>query len=319
MKTETTAPSQGMILAAFAAIYLIWGSTYIAILAGLHTIPPFLLSGIRFTAAGAILLLWRLAQGERPPVQPALQHAFAGVLMLFGGTGAVVWSEQYISSGMAATIVASMPFWFVLLDYKQWSFNFSNGLILAGVSLGFAGILALFGWDSFSAGQGLDTQSFAMLALLGGCLAWGSGSLYLKYRPVTMSTTLGAGIQMLAAGLFSLAVSWQQGETAAFHFAAVSAQSWFGLAYLITFGSLIGYLSYVWLLKIRPAVQVGTYAYVNPVVAMLLGWLIASEPLDWQQVTALAVILSGVLLINLPKYRSLGLPVLKGKWQKTAE
>lgn len=312
MKTETP-PSQGAILAAFAAIYLIWGSTYIAILAGLHTIPPFLLSGIRFSTAGAILLAWRLAQGERPALQPTLQHAFAGILMLFGGTGAVVWSEQYISSGMAATIVASMPFWFVLLDYKQWSFNFSNGLILIGVTLGFAGILGLFGWGSFTTGQGLDTQSFAMLALLGGCLAWASGSLYLKYRPVTMSTTLGAGIQMLAAGLFSLAVSWQQGEITGFQFSVVSAQSWLGLTYLITFGSLIGYLSYVWLLKMRPAVQVGTYAYVNPVVAMLLGWLIASEPLDWQQAAALGVILSGVLLINLPKYRNIRLLAVKSK------
>ena len=312
MKTETV-PGQGTILAAFAAIYLIWGSTYIAILAGLHTIPPFLLSGIRFSTAGAILLAWRLAQGERPAIQPTLQHAFAGILMLFGGTGAVVWSEQYISSGMAATIVASMPFWFVLLDYKQWSFNFSNGLILTGVTIGFAGILTLFGWGSFTTGHSLDAQSFAMLALLGGCLAWASGSLYLKYRPVTMSTTLGAGIQMLAAGLFSLAVSWQQGETSGFALVEVSAQSWLGLAYLISFGSLIGYLSYVWLLKIRPTVQVGTYAYVNPVVAMLLGWLIASEPLDWQQAAALGVILSGVLLINLPKYRSLGLTALKGR------
>lgn len=312
MKTETP-PAQGTILAAFAAIYLIWGSTYIAILAGLHTIPPFLLSGIRFSTAGAILLVWRLAQRERPAIQPTLQHAFAGILMLFGGTGAVVWSEQYISSGMAATIVASMPFWFVLLDYKQWSFNFSNGLILIGVTMGFAGILGLFGWGSFSSGQGLDTHSFAMLALLGGCLAWASGSLFLKYRPVTMSTTLGAGIQMTAAGLFSLAVSWQQGELAGFSLSTVSVQSWLGLAYLISFGSLIGYLSYIWLLKVRPAVQVGTYAYVNPVVAMLLGWLIASEPLDWQQAAALGVILSGVLLINLPKYKSLGLAAIRGK------
>lgn len=310
MKTETTKASPGMILAAFAAIYLIWGSTYIAILAGLHTIPPFLLSGMRFSIAGGILLIWSLAKGERPALRPTLQHGFAGTLMLFGGTGAIVWSEQYISSGLAATMVASMPFWFVLLDYKQWSFNFSNGLILTGVVMGFAGILWLFGGNTFSIGQDMDVQTFAMLALMGGCLAWAAGSLYLKYRPARTSTTMGAGIQMLAAGLFSLAVSWQQGETAAFAPSEVSAQSWFGLAYLTTFGSLIGYLSYVWLLKIRPMVQVGTYAYVNPVVAMLLGWLIASEPLHWQQLAVLAVILSGVLLINLPKYRGAGTTVV---------
>lgn len=224
--------------------------------------------------------------------------------MLFAGTGAVVWSEQYISSGLAATIVASMPFWFVLLDYKQWSFNFSNGLILTGVVLGFGGILCLFGWGGISSGQGLDAQTFAMLALMCGCLAWASGSLFLKYRPAKTSTTIGAGIQMVAAGMFSMLVSWQQGETIGFAFSQVSLQSWLGLGYLISFGSLIGYLSYVWLLKMRPMVQVGTYAYVNPVVAMLLGWLVASEPFKWQQMAALAVILLGVLLINLPKYRS---------------
>ncbi len=310
------APGRGLILAAFAAIYLVWGSTYLAILVGLKTIPPFLLSGIRFSTAGAILLGWQMAKGERPPVRPGLQHAFAGILMLFGGTGTVVWVEQYISSGMAAIIVASMPFWFVLLDYKQWSFNFSNGLILSGILVGFAGIVYLFGVDSAGA-QGLNAQVFAMLMLLAGCIFWATGSLYLKYRPASVSTTMGAGIQMLAAGLFSLLVGWQQGELRAFSFARVSAESWAGLIYLIGFGSLVAYSAYVWLLRIRPAVQVGTYAYVNPVVAVLLGWLLVNEPFAWRQMAALGIILGGVLLINLPKYRGfLALP----RWskQKTA-
>lgn len=291
-------PSQGLVLAAFAAIYLIWGSTYIAILMGLHTIPPFLLLGMRFSIAGAVLLVWCLIKGERPAGRPSLEHALAGILMLFGGTGTVVWVEQYIPSGLAAIIVASMPFWFVLLDYKQWSFNFSNGLILTGVVMGFAGILFLFGAEKTA----LNAQLFAMLVLIGGCVCWAAGSLYLKYRPVAMSTTVGAGIQMLAAGLFSLLVSAQQGELTQFSASAVSAESWIGLSYLITFGSLIGYLSYVWLLRMRPAVQVGTYAYVNPVVAVILGWLVASEPYAWRQLAALGVILAGVLLMNLPKY-----------------
>lgn len=300
MKTASS-PSQGHVLAAFTAIYLIWGSTYLAILVGLHTIPPFLLSGMRFATAGAILLLWCLAKGQRPPRHAVGKHALAGILMLSVGTGAVVWVEQYIPSGLAATIVASMPFWFVLLDYKQWPFNFSNGLVLSGVLVGFAGILYLFGAGSAI----LNVQLFAMLALLGGCICWAAGSLYLKYRPAEMPTTLGAGIQMLAAGMFSLLVSAQQGEMVGFSLAAVSAKSWLGLGYLISFGSLIGYLSYVWLLRIRPAVQVGTYAYINPVVAVLLGWLVAAEPFAWRQLAALGIILGGVLLINFPKYRTL--------------
>ncbi|MBK8969518.1 MAG: EamA family transporter [Saprospiraceae bacterium] len=304
MSNTTTSPSRAMILAAFAAIYLIWGSTYVAILISLESIPPFLLIGLRFFIAGIILLTWQLARGERAPRKAVLQHSFAGILMLFGGTGAVVWVEQYISSGLAAIIVASMPFWFVLLDYKQWSFNFSNGLILSGVLVGFAGVICLFGAGGIN--SGISDQLFAMLVLIAGCIAWAGGSLYLKYRAANNITAgLGAGIQMLAAGLCSLLVSLFQGELTDFAPATVSAASWAGLFYLVSFGSLIGYLSYIWLLRQRPAVQVGTYAYVNPVVAVLLGWMIASEPFAWQQLAALGAILSGVLLINLPKYKHL--------------
>jgi drug/metabolite transporter (DMT)-like permease len=303
MNTKTQ-PDPKLVIAAFAAIYLIWGSTYYAILVGLKTMPPFLMSGIRFFTAGAILLAWRLARGERPASRPTLQNAVAGVFMLFGGTGAVVWSEQHIPSGMAAIVVASMPFWFVLLDYRQWSYNFSQKLILGGIVIGFVGILTLFGTDS---GHFSEKTMFAMLVLLVGCISWAGGSLYLKYTPNSQSTTLNAGIQMLAAGVFSVIVGWAKGETQAFSFAAVSAESWLGLGYLITFGSLLGYLSYVWLLSVRPVVQVGTYAYVNPVVAVLFGCLLAGEPFSTRQMLALAVILAGVLLINLPKYRSLQL------------
>lgn len=303
MNTKTL-PNPSLVFAAFAAIYLIWGSTYLAILFGLKTLPPFLLSGIRFSIAGAILLAWRLSQGERPALRPTLQNAFAGILMLFGGTGAVVWVEQHISSGMAAIIVASLPFWFVLLDYRQWSYNFSQKLIPGGIAIGFAGILTLFGTN---AGGISEKTIFAMLVLLVGCIAWAGGSLYLKYTPNKQSTTMNAGIQMIAAGIFSALTGWLTGESQHFSFAAVSTESWLGLTYLIGFGSLLGYLSYVWLLSVRPVVQVGTYAYINPVVAVLLGSLFAGEPFSMRQMLALGVILAGVLLINLPKYKSLQL------------
>lgn len=299
MNTKTL-PNPALVITAFAAIYLIWGSTYLAILFGLKTMPPFLMSGIRFATAGAILLAWRLARGERPTLRPTLQNAFAGVLMLFGGTGAVVWVEQHITSGMAAIIVASMPFWFVLLDYRQWAYNFSQKLILGGILIGFAGILTLFGSGT---GNFSEQTVSAIMVLLAGCILWAGGSLYLKYTPNTQSTMLNAGIQMLAAGIFSTVVGWATGEPGRFSFAAVSAESWLGLGYLITFGSLVGYLSYVWLLSVRPVVQVGTYAYINPVVAVLLGSLIAGEAFSTRQMLALAVILGGVLLINLPKYK----------------
>lgn len=306
MNTKTQ-PAPGLVIAAFAAIYLIWGSTYLAILFGLKTMPPFLMSGIRFSVAGAILILWRLWSGERATARPTLLNAFAGVLMLFGGTGVVVWSEQYLTSGMAAIVVASLPFWFVLLDYRQWSYNFSQKLILGGIAIGFIGVLSLFGVDS---GHFSEKTIFAMLVLLAGCISWAGGSLFLKYNANTQSSMMNAGIQMLAAGIFSIFFGWAMGETRGFSFAAVSLESWLGLAYLISFGSLVGYLSYVWLLSVRPVVQVGTYAYVNPVVAVTLGWLFANEPFSGRQLAALAVILAGVLLINLPKYRSLQLKMV---------
>jgi len=306
MNTKTQ-PAPGLVIAAFAAIYLIWGSTYLAILFGLKTMPPFLMSGIRFSVAGAILILWRLSSGERAAARPTLLNAFAGVLMLFGGTGVVVWSELHLTSGMAAIVVASMPFWFVLLDYRQWSYNFSQKLVLGGIAIGFIGVLSLFGADS---GHFSEKTIFAMLVLLAGCISWAGGSLFLKYNANTQSSMMNAGIQMLAAGIFSIFFGWATGETRGFSFAAVSVESWLGLAYLISFGSLVGYLSYVWLLSVRPVVQVGTYAYVNPVVAVTLGWLFANEPFSGRQLAALAVILAGVLLINLPKYRSLQLKMV---------
>lgn len=306
MNTKTLPPT-GLVVAAFAAIYLIWGSTYLAILFGLKTMPPFLMSGIRFAIAGAILLAWRYLQGERPAAKPTLQNAIAGVFMLFGGTGAVVWSEQHITSGMAAIVVAGMPFWFVLLDYRQWSYNFSQKLVLSGIVIGFVGVLTLFGADSANFSE---KTIFAILVLLAGCISWAGGSLYLKYNSNSQSAMMNAGVQMLAAGVFSLIVGWAAGEPNTFSFAAVSAESWLGLAYLITFGSLLGYLSYVWLLGVRPVVQVGTYAYVNPVVAVALGWLFANEPFSGRQMLALAVILAGVLLINLPKYKGLQVKIV---------
>ncbi|TNE55544.1 MAG: EamA family transporter [Bacteroidetes bacterium] len=300
--SPTTTSNRTLVLAAFAAVYLIWGSTYLAILISLESITPFLLIGLRFSIAGALLVGWRLWRGDRAGWQAVSRHSLAGILMLFGGTGAVVWVEQYISSGLAAIIVASLPFWFVLLDYRQWSFNFSNGLILIGVLVGFSGIVLLSDLNSASFSAGISTQLWAILVLLGGCILWAVGSLYLKYQAATVSTTMGAGLQMLAAGFAGLLVAGLRGDLAGSPLSMVSTASWTSLWYLILFGSLIGYLSYVWLLQQRPAVQVGTYAYVNPVVALLLGWLIVAEPFHWHQLTALGVILTGVLLINLPKY-----------------
>jgi drug/metabolite transporter (DMT)-like permease len=297
-----------LVLLAFAAIYLIWGSTYFAILVGLRSMPPFMISAIRFSIAGLLLLAYCLLKGERFTRKDFGKNALAGILMLFGGTGSVVWAEQYIASGVAAIVVASLPFWFVVLDKRQWAFYFNNSLIILGLLTGFAGILLLFGGGhsaTTSASQAM--QSAAMLVLIGGGISWTVGSLYAKYSPTKLSNPLNVALQSLGAAMFSFLIAGISGEWATFAPESVLLESWLAVAYLIVMGSIVAYSSYTWLLAVRNPAQVGTYAYVNPVVAVLLGGLFAHEQISMTQYLALLVVLSGVLLVNLPKYRAVKL------------
>jgi drug/metabolite transporter (DMT)-like permease len=292
-----------MILAAFAAIYLIWGSTYLAIWFGLKSIPPFTLGAIRFALAGIMLLLWCRFRGERLQLESIIKNSFAGILMSGIGTGAVIWVEQYITSGLAAIIVASLPFWFVIFDYKHWKENLHNKLVLAGIVLGFAGVILLFNGKTASTQHNQQVSQFvSILVLLMGCITWAVGSLYLKYSPTSTSTTMNVGVQMLAPGVFCAIVAFATGEWNGFRFQQVTYESWLAIAYLIIFGSFVAFISYVWLLQHRPTVMVGTYAYVNPIVAVLLGWLLASETIGLIQLLSLTIILTGVLLINFERY-----------------
>jgi drug/metabolite transporter (DMT)-like permease len=290
------------VIAAFAALYLVWGSTYVAILFALKTIPPFLLAGVRFLLAGLILYAWCCGKKQTvPSAIDVVKISFAGVLLLVFGTGAVIWVEQYLSSGLTAIIWSTLPFWFVLLDRRLWKFHFSNKSILVGLLVGFTGVLMLFaGKDLFSAsGNRMGLISFFILT--GGAIVWVIGSLYAKYTNTKGTSTMKASLQMIAAGLFSLLISLISGEYNHINLSALSAESIGGLTYLITMGSLVAYLAYIWLLTIKPPSLVGTFAYVNPAVAVFLGWLIAHETISTLQIIALCVILSGVLLVNLSK------------------
>lgn len=299
---QPTKPSSLAIIAAFAAIYLIWGSTYIAILFAIKDIPPFLMAGVRFFTAGLLLFVYARLRGEKAPdLQSAGKISAAGILMLFMGTGSVAWVEQYISSGIASIIVATVPLWFVLLDRSQWSFYFSNRWILTGLLVGFAGVIVLVADRKLLDFSGNSMKLISMIVLVGGSISWSVGSLYSKYKPVAATASMKAAIQMAAAGSCSLIASLIIGEHHRFSVHYVSTNAWLALGYLITFGSLIGYMSYVWLLNIKPPSLVGTYAYVNPVVAVFLGWLLIGETITWQQVIALTIILSGVILVNLSR------------------
>lgn len=296
---------QWSIILAFAAIYIIWGSTYLVILYAIKTIPPVMMSALRFLAAGLLLYGYALWKGEQQPdFTSFMKNALCGILMLSGGTVSVTWAEQYLPSSTAAIIVSSLPFWFVLLDRKQWSYYFSSKLIITGLLTGFIGVILLMNFkDPAAAGITSSKQiAGAVIIILGG-IAWAAGSLFSKYCPARNSLLMNGAIQLLVAGFFCLQLSIFSGESSGFNFSQVHASSWLALLYLLVMGSLVTYLCYLWLLKVRTAAQVSTYVYVNPVVALLLGTVIAGENISTRQVLALLIILAGVLLINAPRYK----------------
>ena len=293
-------PSKALIIAAFAAIYIVWGSTYIAILFAIKNIPVFMMSGVRFFTAGFILLTWCRLQGQPvPKLNSITQISFSGILMLFFGTGAVAWVEQYIPSSLAAIIVATVPLWLVLIDKRQWSFHFSSKWFIIGLVIGFAGVLLLFADRNTFSFSGDKMKLVSFFVMIAGSVSWAIGSLFLKYKKIEGTPAMKAAIQMIAAGILFIIVSAVTREEVVW--SNIPLSSILGLIYLIVMGSLLGYMAYIWLLTVRPPALVGTYAYVNPVVALLLGWLIVDEQITRHRVIALVVILIGVLLVNFPK------------------
>lgn len=291
--------SKTLIIAAFAALYIIWGSTYLGIKYAIETIPPFLMAGIRFLIAGLLLLVWCIIKREPMPSLKSIGIiSLAGILMLFVGNAAVVWSEQYLPTGLVAIIVATVPLWFVLLDKRQWHFHFTNKLIIIGLLIGFAGVMMLFAGKGSAGITGSRMKGISFFILIAGSIGWAIGSLYSKYKKTDGSTIVKVAIQMLAAGIVGIIAGFVANEHKGFALSQVSNTSILALIYLITLGSMVAYIAYIWLLSIRPPSLVGTYAYVNPVVAVFLGWLMLGEVISTQQVIALSVILAGVILVN---------------------
>ena len=299
MKKESAA----LVILAFAAIYIVWGTTYMAILFGLESFPPFILSALRFAISGVLLLGWCLLRGERlPALRKWKVPVISGIVMLVGGTGLVAWAEQYVPSGQAAIVIATEPFLFLLLDRKRWSYYFSQKWVLAGLLLGFSGIVLFFlfsatGHTGRVVAPYWKAVGIAVLFVSG--VLWAGGSLYAKsHAPERISNTLTTAMQLVAAGLFSVLVGGATGEWTHLSINGISAKAWGGLLYLIVFGSIIAYLAFTWLLTIRPPALVSTHTYVNPVVAVLMGWFIAREPITPIQIGALFLILAGVMLVN---------------------
>ncbi len=295
------------LLTAFAAVYLIWGSTYLAIRYAVATLPPLLMAGARFVIAGTILLLWaRLREGSTPTRRDWITGLASGALLLLGGNGAVVWAEQRVPSGIAALLVAVVPLWMVLLDWLRPDGRRPASPVFVGLALGLAGLALLVGPDALHGGG--DVSLIGAAVLMGGSLSWAIGSLYTKRAPRPSSANRGSGTQMFAGGVCLLLAGALTGELRTLDVAHAATSSWIGFVYLVTFGSLIGFTAYVYLLAHTTAAKAATYAYVNPVVAVLLGWLIAREPVTARTVLAAAVILAGVAIITIARDASPAAP-----------
>lgn len=295
-----------MVIIAFATVYIVWGSTYFFIKMAVDGFPPLLLGALRFLTAGILLLTWCKIKGEQIFIKRNIIHAaVTGFLLLVIGNGAVIWVEQTLPSAMVAIMVSSAPIWFVLFDKQNWRVNFKNTSTIIGLVIGFAGVVLLFSEQIrglFDSSTGLSKLP-GMLLLLIGAMSWASGSLYSKYNNTQGSASVNTAWQMLAAGLIFLPSSFLTHEVQNLQWQNIPTHSWLALLYLVIFGSIAAFSAYVWLLQVRPATQVSTYAYVNPVIAVILGVLFARESITLLQVGGLVIILGSVLLINLSKYR----------------
>ena len=294
-----------MLIIAFATVYIVWGSTYFFIQVAVRHFPPMILGALRFLTAGGILMGWCLITGERTGTWKQIKPAIiSGLMLLLVGTGAVIWAEKWLPSSLVAILVSTTPFWFVLLDMPKWKENLTNRSIIMGLVFGFVGVVLMFGEKL--AGAFLTTANIheliGLFILLVGTMSWAGGSLYSKYHS-SGSGIVSSAWQMLAAGTAFLLGSLVINEWSGFEWRTVTTASWLSLLYLVVFGSLAAYSAFVWLLQVRSAAQVSTYAYVNPVIAVLLGVFLAGEHLTLLQVSGLVVILVSVLLINLAKYR----------------
>ncbi len=302
MSTQSASSrSRWLILGCFLAVYGIWGSTYLAIRISIQTLPPFLMAGARFFVAGILMYAWLRGTGTPAPTRAQWRNAgVQGFLLLTAGNSVIVWAEQWVPSSLAALIVCTQPVWFALVDWarpggrpprlRQWS----------GIGVGLAGVLWLIAVAS-GVQAGSERHLPLLLAVLGACLAWSAGSVLGRQWDKPASPLTGAAMQMICGGAASLVIAALRREDLAFHWHSVSANSWLAFVYLVIFGSWIAYSAYVHLLQSCAPAVVSTYAYVNPIIAVLLGATLAGERVTASMGAAGAVTLCGVFLLTLPE------------------
>ena len=298
-----TPPSRTALVLAFAAIYVIWGSTYLGIRVAVESMPPFLMAAARFLVAGALLFTWLKLRGAAWPTAAQWRiNAVIGTFLLLGGNGAVVWAEQYVPSGLTALLIGVGPLFIVLTEWAWPGGTRPGANTLAALLLGFAGVTWLAApWENTAHG-GLHLGGVA--AILLGCVCWGIGSIYSRHAKHGADPLLASALQMLGGGAALLLVAVPHGDFAALRLSAIPARAWGAFVYLIAIGSLVGFSTFVWLMKHSTPARVSTYAYVNPIVAVFLGWLLLHEPIGPRTLVASTIIITAVVIITLQKAKS---------------
>ena len=286
-----------LVIIAFGLVYVVWGSTYLAIRVGIESFPPLLLAGSRHLLTGLILYpILRRTSGVRPTASHWRISFITGFLLLFIGNGGVCLAERTVPSGITALLVATVSLWLVLIDWLRPGGTRPVPRVVIGLLLGFGGLALLVGPKNLGGSGRVDPFGVGILVIAS--LAWAAGSVYSKHAGgLSGSPLLGVAMQSLAGGVSLWIAGILTGELGALHLGAISTRSWIALAYLIVVGSGVGFTAYIYILKKSTATRVATYAFVNPVVALFLGWLLVGESINLRTMIAAAVILTAVLLV----------------------
>lgn len=307
------------IVFAYLVVYIVWGSTFFFIEVALRSFPTFVLGSIRFVIAGSLLMTYCWLRGYKLFDWDSVRYAvLIGFLLLFIDMAAIIWSEQYISSAIVSILSAATAIWFVIFDKPKWKVNFRSGTILAGLFLGFAGVIMLFAEQIFGTEPGEQSRQklIAMIVLILGTIGWTIGSLLSKYlqewknkkkqdKPKnSLNVIVKTAWQMVTAGVAFTITALLNGEYRTFEFNAVLPQDWGAMIYLATMGSILAFSCYIWLLQVRPATEVSTYAYINPIVALLLAHFFTDHVVTKLQIAGLLIVLFSVLLMNWNLYKN---------------
>lgn len=286
------------IWSALSAVYLIWGSTYLAIRFTVETTPPFLSAAARFIISGAFLYLWRRAAGDPTPTPIEWRNAAViGIFLLVGGNGGVVWAAQFIPSSLSALLVATVPLWMILINALRPGGDKPSLGAMSGILIGFCGAVLLIGWTTNSA---TSANLYGAIAVLAASFFWAIGSIYGKAADLPASSLITTGVEMLSGGIVQIVVAFLLGEFDTFNINAISSRSALAWTYLTAIGP-VAFVAYAWLLRVAPIPLVATYSYVNPLVAILLGYFLGKEIITPRILLAAGLIIGSVVLVSAPK------------------